>query len=171
MKKVYPVLLLIVFSPLFFQACNEGISPPVVTSSTGPKVSGFSGTIAYAHWPPPDSILDLRLIAFKSFPPANIVTEVLGGRAIVYPPLGDTTTLPLNVDTTHYFVQAPAGEYQYVVVAQRYGQNIFSDWRAVGQYDLDTNLAVPSSIEVPTDDTLKHVDISVDFTHLPPQPF
>jgi len=156
---------------LLFSSCNEGIQPPSESPTPeGERVTGFSGTIKYKNWPPADSLIDLRIVAFKSFPPKDILTEALTGQAIIYPPLGGSN-LPFNVDTTHYFVPAPAGQYQYIVVAQQYGSNVLQDWRAVGQYDLDTNLAVPSAIQVPTNDTLKHVDINVDFSHLPPQPF
>jgi hypothetical protein len=171
MRNVYPVFVLMLFGVLVFPGCDEGIqAPPENSAAGGPRVSGFSGTIRYKNWPPPDSLVDLRLVAFTQFPPTNIVADALTGKAIVYPPIGQSS-LPFNVDTVHYFVPAVAGVYPYVVVAQQYGSNVFQDWRAVGQYDLDTNLAVPSAIQVPTDDTLKHVDINVDFSHRPPQPF
>jgi len=170
MTRFYPVVILLFLWVLVFTGCDDGIQPPESSASTGPHVSGFSGTIAFKNWPPADSLVDLRLVTFKKFPPTNIVGDALSGNAIVYPPIGQSS-LPLNVDTVHYFVPAPAGEYQYVVVAQQFGQNVFQDWRAVGQYDLDTNLAVPSVIQVPENDTLKNVNINVDFLHRPPQPF
>lgn len=169
MRKFFPVPLLFLAGLLLVAGCDEGIQPPS-ESDTGPQQSGFAGTITYRNWPAPDSLFDLRLIAFKTFPPASILTEVLSGQAIIYPALGDTS-LPFNVDTTRYFVPAPAGEYRYIVVAQQFGPNLLTDWRAVGQYDLDADLTVPSPIQVPANRALRNVDILVDFAHRPPQPF
>ena len=44
------------------------------------------------------------------------------------------------------------------------------DWRAVGQYDLDTILTEPSPVVVTANDTLDGIDILVDFANLPPPP-
>lgn len=171
MNRFSQVFSVILLGVLLFPSCNEGIqAPPETPAGPTPGTPGFAGTITYRNWPPADSLIDLRIVAFKNFPPGSIVTEVLSGSAIIYPPLGGPN-LPFNVDTTHYFVPTPGGEYKYVVVAQQYGRVVTTDWRAVGQYDLDTNLAVPSPIQVPADDTLMHVDITVDFNHRPPQPF
>jgi hypothetical protein len=173
MTRVFQVFAAIVLGAFLLAGCNEGIqAPPEVPAGSTPGATGFSGVITYKNWPPADSLVDLRLVAFKKFPPGDILTEVLQDSAVVYPPLGSTSNLPFNVDTTHYFAPTPAGaSYRYVVVAQRFDKNNLLAWRAVGQYDLDTNLAVPSPIQVPPDDTLLHVDINVDFNHLPPQPF
>lgn len=171
MTRFYQVSFSSLFLAVVFFGCNEGIqAPPENSVVATPGLSGFAGTITYKNWPPADSLIDLRIVAFKNFPPKDIVSEVLSGQAIIYPALGGPN-LPFNVDTTHYFVPAPGGQYQYVVVAQQYGPLVTVNWRAVGQYDLDANLAVPSLIQVPADDTLMHVDIDVDFKHLPPQPF
>ena len=89
----------------------------------------------------------------------------------MYPPIGDTALVPFYVDSLRYAVTVPTGEFQYIAVAQQYGPNVRADWRSVGQYDLDSNLSVPSSIRVPLNDTLRNVDISVDFSKPPPQPF
>ena len=152
---------------MLWSGCDEGLSPVSATVPTG----FMSGTIRYHHWPPLDSLVDLRLVAFRLFPPTNIVNEVLLGRAVVFPPLGDTALVPFFVDSLRYTISLPAGEYKYVVVAQRYGPGLFTDWRPVGQYDLDSNLAVPSSVVITANDTTQDVNISVDFAHPPPPPF
>jgi hypothetical protein len=147
--------------------CNQGLEPV----EPGTAVSAVAGTIRYRNWPPPDSLLDLRIVAFREFPPGNIVASVLSGQAAVYPPLGDTSLVPFYVDSVRYGFALDPGTYEYVTVVQQFGQNLFTDWRAVGQYDLDTNLEVPSPILVPAADTLRDVNISVDFSHPPPPPF
>ncbi|MCZ6776831.1 MAG: hypothetical protein O7D34_10285 [Ignavibacteria bacterium] len=62
----------------------------------------------------------------------------------------------------------PATTYPYVVIAQQFGPDLMMDWRAVGQYDLDTILAEPSPVVVTAGDTLDGIDILVDFANLPP---
>lgn len=130
----------------------------------------MSGVLRYQHWPSPDSLLDLRIVAFTVFPPSNIVNEVLLGRAIVYPPLGDTALVPFYIDSLHYIFSLPANEYKYVAVAQQFGPTVTTDWRAVGQYDLDSNRTVPSPVTIVAHDTTRDIDISVDFANPPPQP-
>ncbi|MBI5474127.1 MAG: hypothetical protein HY961_17465 [Ignavibacteriae bacterium] len=148
---------------LTVSSCDEGIKPPPFT--------GFSGVIRYRNWPPADSLRDLRIVAFRNFPPRSIFEEVLNGRAVVYPGLLDTFALPLYVDSMKYHIEAPLGRFEYIAVAQQYGPNIFTDWRPVGQYDLDTNLAVPSPIEIKQDVETQDIDINVDFQNPPPRPF
>ena len=153
-------LLLIVPS-----GCDQGLSPEDSTSGPG----YVSGTIHYRNWP--DSLRDLRLVLFRQFPPASIVSEVLEGTAVVYPPLGDTSLVPFFVDSLPYALAAEPGVYDYVVVAEQFGPNVFRDWRPVGQYDLDTNRTIPSPITVTRGDTLRGIDINVDFLDPPPSPF
>ena len=105
-------------------ACDKGVSP----SAQPPPPAGYmSGTIRYQNWPPRDSLVDLRLVAFSLFPPTNIVNEVLAGRAAVYPALGDTSHLPFIVDSVKYLFSLSPGTYEYVAVAQQFGPNITSD--------------------------------------------
>ncbi len=158
------VLLL---ASLSFPSCDKGLAPP-----TAPVPHGrITGLITYRHWPPRDSLIDLRLVAFKQFPPTNVVSSVLNGEAFVYPPLGDTALVPFYVDSLRFDVPLRAGYYPYVVVAQQYDTVVTRDWRVVGQYDLDTNLAVPSGVDVPDGAVVPDINILVDFSDPPPQPF
>lgn len=150
--------------------CDKGLSPSATPPPPSPK-GYMSGLVRYQHWPPSDSLHDLRLVAFRVFPPTNIVNEVLLGRAIVYPSLGDTALVPFFVDSLCYGFDLPVGEYQYIVVAQQFGPTITTDWRAVGQYDLDSNFAIPSSVTILEDDTTINININVDFRNPPPPPF
>lgn len=154
---------------LLLCSCDKGLSPS--TSAPAVPVGFMSGMIRYQHWPPRDSLLDLRLVAFRVFPPTNIVNEVLLGRAVVYPPLGDSALVPFYVDSLRYKLFLPVGEYQYVAIAQQFGPAITTDWRAVGQYDLDSNLFIPSPVTIVENDTTHDINISVDFTNPPPPPF
>ncbi|MGA9116220.1 MAG: hypothetical protein WB626_05540, partial [Bacteroidota bacterium] len=149
--------------------CDRGIAPP----ETLPPAGIMTGTVTFLSWDSAGSTYDIRLVAFRRFPPTSILEEVLTGRAVVHPPVGPGS-VPLALPDTpavSYTVRLPPGIYPYVVVAQQFGPVFSSDWRPVGQYDLDSNLAVPSPVEAVAGDTTRNVDITVDFTRLPPPPF
>lgn len=148
-------------------ACDEGLKliPTYVPTGT------ISGLITYHNWPPRDSLVDLRIVAFTEFPPTNVIRAVLNGTAIVHPPIGDTALVPLYVDSLRYGFRIRAGHYPYVVVAQQFGHDVMKDWRVVGQYDLDSNLVIPEAIDVPENGLLSNINFNVDFKNPPPQPF
>jgi hypothetical protein len=132
------------------------------------RAYGISGTVYFRNWPPQDSVVDLRVVSFKNSPSADILNDVLQGKA------GFTPTLePYGADSLHYSLTlnplAP-GAFAYTAVAQRYGQNINTDWRAVGVYRAGGDTSQPGSIDVPADRLLTGIDIVVDFHHPPPQP-
>ena len=136
----------------------------------------MTGSISYLNWPPPDSpppdsLIDLRLVVFKNYPPDSILLEVLTGNAIVYPALAATSGLPMYVSMTAFEIELDPGTYDYVVVAQRFGPNVTADWRAVGQYDTMLSDSLPTAISIIQGKLLKEINIVVDFNHLPPQPF
>ena len=148
-------------------SCDGGLAPP--ERAEGPPY--LTGLITYRNWPPADSILDLRLVLFKNFPPGDIVSEVLSGRAVVHPPIGDTSLVPFFVDSLRYRFTAAAGNYAYLVVAQQFGPDVRADWRAVGQYDLDSDPAIPTPVTLADGDTTRGINIAVDFANPPPTPF
>jgi hypothetical protein len=155
---------------LSFSACDEGIAPrPAEVLESG----FFGGLITFHNWPSADSLRDLRLVAFRRFPLAgNIAAEVIAGGAVAYPSGFDSTNhLPFMVDSVRYTIALGTGAWAYVAVAQRFGSNIYADWRAVGQYDLDTILTVPSPVIVQPRDTTYDININVDFDNPPPPPF
>jgi hypothetical protein len=150
-----------------FLGCNEGLEPPQQGGSTPSGTA--TGLITFLHWEAVDSLYDIRLVAFTVFPPQDILSEVLQGRAIVYPPLQAGQPLaPRGTDSLLYSISMPANTYPYVVIAHQFGPDVFSDWRPVGQYDLDTNLTIPSPLVVSDGQTTPGVDILVDFEHPPP---
>jgi hypothetical protein len=159
---------LILFSLLLFlPCCDHGLAPP---ESSPVEITGIRGSISYSHWPPADSLIDLRLVIFKTYPPDNILNEVISGNAVVYPGLSESH-LPFNVTNTEYTVPLPAGVYDYVVVAHQYGRNITKDWQVVGQYDTTPADSLPTAISVEEGKLLKNINIDVDFHNLPAQPF
>jgi len=149
-------------------SCDHGLKP--VDEPEIIKYTGLSGTIHYKNWPPQDSVLLLKLVVFKKYPPVNIVSEVLAGSAITYPEeLAEG--LPYQADSTEFEMQLEAGRYEYICVAQQYGNNIFMDWRVVGQYDITLQDTIPTAVTVAADSMVSGINIFVDFDSLPPQPF
>lgn len=153
---------------LVLTGCDDGLAPP---ATPPPSTGTVSGVVRFTNWDSAGTVLDIRLAFFRVFPPNDIVSEVLGGRAVVYPALGAGALVTTGTDSIQYSLAVPAGTFQYVAVAQQFGSNIMTDWRAVGQYDLDTNLTIPSPVVIVADDTTFGVNINVDFSHLPPPPF
>ncbi len=158
--------LLPVLAVLFFIHCNQGLSP----EAAGPTLTGISGTIFYRNWPPADSLFDLRLVIFRQYPPEDILSAIVNGEAIAYPPITENEGLPTNVNQTQFRVELPPGRYEYIAVAWRYGPNVLSDWKAAGQYDVD-DTPEPTPVELREGELLSDIDIDVDFANPPPSPF
>ena len=153
---------------LLYSGCDEGLAPPPAVAVSGN--GSFTGTVTFDGWSAVDSLYDLRLVVFTVFPPGDVINEVLQGRAIVHPPLGAGSLASRGADSIAYMIDLAPGVYPYIAVALQFGPNLFADWRPVGQYDLDTNLAVPSSVEIRSGVITADVDIHVDFENPPPDP-
>src|SRR5260221_1665743 len=151
---------------LLSPACDQGLSPGSGQHPT--STYGIRGTIHFRNWPPPDSIVDLRVVSFKNQPSQNILDDVLQGRAGFTPRLE-----PYGVDSIAYTLilsPIPAGVFAYTAVAQQFGPNINTDWRAVGLYRTGGDTSGPGAISVPEDSIVSGIDIEVDFQHPPPPP-
>jgi hypothetical protein len=139
-------------------ACDHGLEPPPATRP------GFGGHITYVgNWPPADSIYLLAVVAFKTFPPTNILADILNGNAVY------DTSLARNVESQDYQILTDPAKFQYVVVAQQYGPDIFSQWRVIGVYSDDPAQGTPKSVVISPETFVSGIDITVDFDHLPPQ--
>jgi hypothetical protein len=171
------LLGLLVLLIVVFPGCDKGLAPidePV----------GFSGVITFKHWPPPDSVLELRIVAFEQFPAdsGSIYQTLLEGHAALYPHVttGVAPSLAMlgnkSADTVHY-VFTKEGTilketvYNYVVVAWRYGTNYFADWAPAGVYTLTPGTFDPAPVYVRAHRMKKDVDITCDFHNLPPKPW
>ncbi len=145
-------------------ACEDhGLSPVNAV-----ETPGFSGTILIrSTWPPQDSVRDLRVAAFRHYPPTDILSEIVNGSAVF------SDELPYGADTIRYSVRSAdlKGIFEYVVVAQNYGPDPFRQWRAVGVYNLAGDFTIPAPIDLGTGRYLREIDLDVDFINLPPQPF
>lgn len=150
--------------------CDKGLGPLN-------EVSGFGGHIRFHNWPPPDSVRDLRIVAFTDFPSdsGGILQQLIAGRAVVYPQVGNKG-LPLFKDeitftfTTEGTSLQP-GIYRYVVLAQQYGPNILSDWKPAAVYTLDPATFQPALVRVLLHKITPDIDLEADFHNPPPKPW
>lgn len=151
-------------------SCDTGLSPLN-------EPSGFRGVMRFRNWPPPDSVHELRLVAFESIPTdsTGILAALLAGRAAVYPAL--ERRLPRFVDSIEYEFTTKTGvnlkvtNYQYVIVAWQYGPNIFADWRPAGVYARQPNSFEPASVRVLLHRITPNINIEVDFRNTPQWPW
>lgn len=159
-NRLYIFFFLLIFS----FACNEGLQPPPPVAK-----SYISGLVTYIKgkdkWPPQDSVVDIRVVAFKNYPPEDILGEITKGEAFF------TNSLPFFVDTSSFFLEIPKPPVtlNYIVVAQQYA-SLF-DWRVIGVWTVSGDNTKPSSINVEPGKTYSGININVDFDNLPPQPF
>jgi len=147
--------------------CDQGLAPESA-SNTVTRPHGISGMIHFRNWPPQDSVVDLRLVSFKGQPSQNLVSDVLNGKAKY-----TATLLPYGADSISYtLLLAPLapGTFAYTAVAQQYGPNLYTDWRAVGVYHAPNDTTRPGAIFVPPDSVVRGINITVDFQHPPPTP-
>ncbi|MBI1807615.1 MAG: hypothetical protein HYR76_11245 [Ignavibacteria bacterium] len=146
--------------------CDQGLAPQSVSQQILPY--GINGVMYCKNWPPRDSVLDLRLVAFRNVPTQNIVNEVQQGRAeftqSLQPYAADSIAYTLILSTLQ------PGILEYVAVGQRYGPDIMKDWRVVGIYHSGRDTTNPGTVQVPPDSVVPGINVLVDFLHLPPQP-
>lgn len=159
--------------------CGKGLGPIEETT-------GFSGVISYKNWPPADSILELRIVAFEEYPAdsASIFQTLLSERAAIYPHVTTGVALSRQIlgvrdpmaDTIHYefFKEGTVLKertYNYIVLAWRYGPNYFADWSPAGVFTFNPGSFEPAPVIVRAGRMREDVNITVDFHNLPPKPW
>jgi hypothetical protein len=155
---------------LLFSGCNSELGPIQ-------GQSGFGGIIRFRNWPSADSVHDMRLVVFETYPSdsAGILATLLAGHGAVYPAIG--TKFPSFVDSLPYAFTTTDGtnlqvrSYEYVIVAQQFGPNVLADWRPVGVYAAAPGSFVPAPLRVILHHVLTGIDIDVDFRNPPPKPW
>lgn len=153
MNKIIYILLFCVLV-----SCQEGLEP--INKAT------IQGKIRIISELPNDSLIkDLRVVAFQKYPPQDIVTEVLTGRAIFTESL-----LPIINKESSYKIEIENYPitFEYFVVARQWG-TLF-DWDVVAIYTKDTINYIPEKLIINKPQTL-YIDFIVDFNKKLPQPF
>lgn len=153
--------ILFVLILICFASCDHGLAP---VSVSVPQ-SGIRGFVYFSHWPPADSVVDLRLAALGNPPSSNLINEVLQGKAKF-----TISLTPYGADSIAYTLILSPGKYVYVGVAQQFGPNIEQDWRVVGVYHAVGESVNPDSVTVPADSVVNGINVYVDFNNIPPQP-
>lgn len=177
MANRYYAVLLLIGALLLVSGCDKGLAP--ITEDTG-----FSGVITFKNWPPPDSVQELRLVAFEEYPSdsSGIISALLGGKAAIYPHVTTGVALSLQIlgnksaDTVHYTFTKEGTilqerTYRYVVVGWRYGPNYFADWAPAGVYTEGPGPFDPAPVVVRDRRMRKDVNITADFHNMPPKPW
>ncbi len=161
-----------------FSGCSGGINPQdyAVKNTIAGRITFIQGAGA-EHFPPKDSLIDLRVVAFHDVPKdSNLIVELLSGTAIYTPStlIDSSFHYQASID---YSIVIPdnqfangAAHYAYIVVAQQYGPDFTHDWRPVGLFSADS-IFTPAAITVQRGESQLNVNIPVDFLHLPPEPY
>jgi hypothetical protein len=167
MRATTVVLLAFTF---FSSGCDTGLEPLNAPS-------GFSGVIRFTNWPPADSVIRLRLVAFENFPSdsSNIIGMLFSGQAVIYPAFGQPE-LPYLADSVEYTFTNQGNplqvrEYAYIVIAQQYGPNFFVQWQPAGVYTVKPGTFDPAPVRILLHRIVPGININVDFHNLPPKPW
>ncbi len=159
-------LILILFAALtILLSCDGGLHPP-----EDKEDSILEATIHYkggiSQWPDSNTVKAIRLAAFKTYPPGDIISEFTAGN--VYFTL---MSLELFTDSSNVRLEisSPPVELKYIVVVQQYDSS-FSSQKAIGVYTTTGDQSKPSAILVEPGNSYP-ISINVDFKNPPPQPF
>lgn len=152
------------FAAFLLAGCDEGLAPDPIDTQT----PGLGGTLTVTSaWPPADSVRDLRIVAFRNYPPVDILTEVLGGTAL----FSEQLSFGASPQSWRIVLDGLKGRFAYIVAAQQFGGNLFQDWRVVGVYTASGDVNNPTPVDLGSGRYVGDIEIKVDFANLPPQPF
>jgi hypothetical protein len=163
-----PVLLLL----FVLTSCEQGLAPESPPQQ-GTSDHGIAGTIYFQNWPPPDSVKNLAIVAFREYPQGDLLSEVLRQNPpfiLISPP-----DIPYGASDTAYilvFDSSPPGMYEYIAIGQRFGPELFNSnhWRVAGVYYSPGDTTQPGSVLVSENIIVQGIDIYVDFNNPPPPP-
>jgi hypothetical protein len=162
MRTILSILLLLAYlSIIVLTSCQSGLNPELQKDS---KVRGKLIFISSRDtFPPTDSIKDMRVVGFKTYPPTNVVADVLTGNAYF-----TDRTLDYSKDTVDFEITIPVPpvELQYIVAGYQYGSIL--EWRVIGVYHKGTDSITSLKTEKGKN---YEIEIFVDWKNLPPQPF
>lgn len=170
----FSLVVILTFTIVVLGSCG-GLDPTKEIVAPPTQLPLVEGTIRFAggksQWPSKDSALEIRVVFFQKYPPdSNLVLAISTGEAFFTDTIqrfSDSSSFRLRRDEVNKPLPL---EFPYVVVALRFGGNFFTDWRAIGVYSVENDQSQPLKIVVDTLKTVK-LQIPVDFTNPPPQPF
>lgn len=161
------ILFILSLSLLSVSGCNEGLDPTIVDEP------GIGGTITYvSKLPPADSLKDLRIVAVPYFPVDTLfqplILKVVEG---IIPFSADIRSTADSGKKVPYELYLKPQTYYYIAVVQQYGIDVFSQWRVVSVYQQSPTDPTPKVLTVGDGKFIRDINFTVDFYHLPPQPF
>ncbi len=111
-------------------------------------------------WPAADSVLDIRIAAFKEYPPTSVIGYT--DQRLIYKVQSQSYSLeiaevPINI--------------KYIAVEQQFGGDISKDWRIIGVFTRSGDVTMPSELTINEGQLFNNIDIIVNFSNLPPNPF
>lgn len=149
---------------LCFAACG-GLDPGEL-----PPDAAIAGSITYiggtSSWPD-TNVIQVRILAFETQPTTE--DEVIGAITSGKVSISDTLRRWVADDTFTFKISTPPREFKYVVVAMQNGPNFLKDWLMIGVYSISNDPLQPSTVAVDVAET-EHINFTVDFDNLPPQP-
>lgn len=156
------VTILIISIFVLFSSCDKGLEPPEAVSS-----AFLTGKVKFINeWPKQDSVLGVRVGAFKTLPSQNLIQEVIDGNALFnLDPLGynlDSVEFQFEID------ELPI-ELKYIIVAWQYETELTKQ-RVIGVYNIENDKTKPSAIQLDYGESI-NIEIEVDWNEFPPQPF
>lgn len=150
---------------ILLSSCDGGLEPLGVEQKSILDVS-LKFVDSDKNWPPQDSILALRVAAFKKMPDSSIINDIIAGNAYF-----DFTSLPLFVDSagTRFEITDAPVDLVYIAAVQQFDSLITSQ-RVVGIYTVTGDKTKPSQLKVEKGKNYS-INIDIDFNNLPPMPF
>jgi hypothetical protein len=117
----------------------------------GPAVQGIRGTVYFqGTWPA--GILEVRVVVFKTYPPASFLDLS-----------GYSDAIPLLSDSAAYRVELPPGRYAFVGVVCRESPTWNTEC-VLGFYHPPGEPEAPKSVEIGSGRFMRGVDVTADFS-------
>ncbi len=156
----YNTIIFIIIS-LFLSSCDKGLEP-----LGEDKTAKLNVRVSFVNdWPKKDSVIGLRVAAFKLPPSESLLQEISNGNATISDLITDYNINSKNIE--FIYSDLPLN-LMYIVVAWQYESDLTSQ-RIVGVYNT-SNKNVPGTINLNFGETV-NIDIEVDWNDFPPQPF
>lgn len=165
MNKIFFLIISIIFINLIV-SCDKGLQP-IEESKTALVKGKVHFTSGINSWPVEDSLKDLRVAFFKSFPDSsNILNDFVSGNLKF-----TNNSLEYFKDSVDYelLIEELPANFEYIAVVQNYGGIL--DWKVVGLYSENNDNRTPKRIQIIENREFNNVNIYVDFYNLPKQPF
>lgn len=150
---------------ILLSSCDGGLEPISVEQKSQLDIT-LKFVDAGNNWPPKDSILGLRIAAFKKMPDSSIINDIIAGNAYF-----TLNSLPLFVDSagTRFEITDAPVDLVYIAAVQQFDSLITSQ-RVVGIYTISGDKTKPTALKIEKGKNYS-INIDIDFNNLPPMPF